>query len=377
MRLVSIDYANHEGEPREWRLDGVVLESINLVVGRNATGKTRMLDSIAFLAKLLCGKERVSFPVRLNAKFEHEGSGIDYGIVVSKRGVESESFDRGGKRFLNRGAEGRGTIWAEKTKDDIEFQTPITDIAAFVRRDSLQHPFLEPLTKWAEALRHYHFGDHFGKPILAVMSKSPVPEFDTTNEYYTSALFSLGTRFGPDFKQSVIADMVYIGYPIEDVDLIRPVSQILPPHPVGDYVTLAAKETGLETLIDQKDMSQGMYRALSIIIHVNFALKSGTPSCLLIDDIGEGLDFGRSCSIIELLRNKIESSPVQLIMSTNDRFVMNKVPIKHWTYLYREGNVTKAYNYANSKKKFDKFKFTGLNNFDFFATDYIHGVTKA
>jgi hypothetical protein len=30
-----------------------------------------------------------------------------------------------------------------------------------------------------------------------------------------------------------------------------------------------------------------------------------------------------------------------------------------------------VYNYANSRALFDEFKFTGLNNFDFLATDFV------
>ena len=59
-------------------------------------------------------------------------------------------------------------------------------------------------------------------------------------------------------------------------------------------------------------------------------------------------------------------------MATNDRFVMNNVPLECWTVLQREGQKCAVYNYNNSKDFFEEFKFTGLNNFDFFATDFIH-----
>jgi hypothetical protein len=48
--------------------------------------------------------------------------------------------------------------------------------------------------------------------------------------------------------------------------------------------------------------------------------------------------------------------------------------LEAWTILQRSPGRTNVYNYQNSKVFFDEFKYTGLNNFDFFATDFIHEV---
>jgi len=57
-------------------------------------------------------------------------------------------------------------------------------------------------------------------------------------------------------------------------------------------------------------------------------------------------------------------------MSTNDRFVMNNVPLEYWHIIQRSGGHCKIYNYENSKGTFDNFAYTGLSNFDFFTTDF-------
>ena len=115
-----------------------------------------------------------------------------------------------------------------------------------------------------------------------------------------------------------------------------------------------------------------MFRALAIIIHINYAIMSRKASCIIIDDIGEGLDFERSCSLIQLLMRKAHESNVQLIMATDDRFVMNMVPLEHWTILYRTPGQSLVFNHNNARHAFEEFKFTGLNNFDFFSTDFLH-----
>jgi hypothetical protein len=146
---------------------------------------------------------------------------------------------------------------------------------------------------------------------------------------------------------------------------------IVEPPPPGELVGISAKESDLPCTTDQHCMSQGMFRTLSLLIQLNYALLRQKPGCVMVDDIGEGLDFERSCLLIDLLRSKARESEVQLILSTNDRFVMNQVPLEEWSVLQRAGNRVRVRNYENSKEIFDEFKFTGLNNFDFFATDFL------
>jgi hypothetical protein len=93
---------------------------------------------------------------------------------------------------------------------------------------------------------------------------------------------------------------------------------------------------------------------------------------ILVDDIGEGLDYERAVAIIDLLISKAQSHSMQIIMTSNDRFVMNKVPLPYWSVLKRVGGTVSMFNERNSKKQFDHFKFIGLNNFDFFASDYFN-----
>ena len=75
--------------------------------------------------------------------------------------------------------------------------------------------------------------------------------------------------------------------------------------------------------------------------------------------------------LIDLLREKAYKSKFRLIMSTNDRFVMNKVPLEEWSYLERTGPHVRIYNCDNASAKFERFKMTGLNNFDLLATDFL------
>ena len=57
-------------------------------------------------------------------------------------------------------------------------------------------------------------------------------------------------------------------------------------------------------------------------------------------------------------------------MSTNDKFVMNNTSLDYWQLVERSGSRVNTYNKINSSDIFNEFKYTGLNNFDFYATDF-------
>jgi len=55
MQIKSIKFTEYKDTSREWSLDGLTLGARNLLVGKNAYGKSRTLNAIASLARLLAG----------------------------------------------------------------------------------------------------------------------------------------------------------------------------------------------------------------------------------------------------------------------------------------------------------------------------------
>ena len=93
-------------------------------------------------------------------------------------------------------------------------------------------------------------------------------------------------------------------------------------------------------------------------------------TCVLIDDIGEGLDFERASALIKYILASAEKSKIQLIMTTNDRFVMNSVPLEYWMIVRRTGNCVDYLTARNAPQVFQQFEETGLSNFDMFASRF-------
>ena len=380
MLLKSIEYSQFVKKPNAWYLEKFLLGKINLIVGKNATGKTKVLNIIRGISNLLSGVHKLVFNSgNYSLIFEKDGKTIEYILCYENQGIYTEKLIIDGKTSLDRGAEGKGTIYAQKLGNDMEFQAPVHELVSVARRDSVQHPFFEDLHQWGQTTYHYFFGSQLGKDHLAVFSKEKREEslnFKETDKVVGFLRAGL-TKHGQAFVDSVKKDMAEIGYKISDIT-IAPLKSIkvhggLVATPEGIHV----KEEDISDSTDQNEMSQGMFRALSLIIQLTLAQLESTPSCILIDDIGEGLDFERSSKLIKILIEKANNSPTQLIMSTNDRFVMNNVPLEYWGVLQRVGPTSKIFNYANSKKIFDEFVFTGLSNFDFLSSEfYLKGFDK-
>ena len=378
MFLESIEYTQFENTPRVWTLEGCTFENINLIVGKNASGKSRILSIIATLANLLSGDQKLNFSSgNWEIQFDNDGKGISYALKVKQAKVIEEKLDIDSTNRLNRAADGEGQIYYEEIRDTIRFQTPENEVAAFARRDSIQHRYLEDLYSWGKSVRRYNFGTQLGQDVLAVfVDTKGVEERIKLNLKDTNsvvAIFKNGEKdFASEFTDPIIRDMGSIGYELEEIGIATPEGLIveskipIPSAPVGLYV----QESDLKGRTYHNEISQGMFRALSLIIQVAYSQLTGIPSCILIDDIGEGLDYERSSALIKLLIERAKEASIQLIMATNDRFVMNNVPLEYWSVVQRVGGISRIYNYRNSPKLFDDFALTGLNNFDFFSSKY-------
>jgi energy-coupling factor transporter ATP-binding protein EcfA2 len=373
MQLKKLGYSELVGTPQEWTLEGLQLSQKTLLVGRNASGKSRTLSVIANLARGLAGLQKAAVHGSYDCTFEDAGRIYHYSISTLNSLVVSEKLIVDDVVKLERNQGGAGFIFAEKVANGstIEFQTPDTDIAAVSRRDAIQHSFLEPLYRWASTVRYYQFGTSLGKDAMAIFTSTGMNVDERDPNAVVGIFRDAEKKFGEEFKNAIKSDMNRIGYNIEDVGIAMPISINLEGLP-GVPMALFVKENDLPGITDQIGMSQGMFRVLSLLIHVNYIQMRNSTTCVLIDDIGEGLDFSRSCRLINLLREKSDNSDIQIILSTNDKFVMNEVPLPEWSVLQRVGNHVKVRNYENSKKIFDEFKFTGLSNFSFLELDIIN-----
>lgn len=373
MSLIKLSYSEYENEPKFWEITDATFTNINLIVGKNSSGKSRLMSIINSFARLLSGNQPIPFKAcKFSAHLNLSEREFIYEIEFKKNAVFRESLKVNGKEKLIRGEDGSGTIRYEKQNDDLEFKLPPDVVAAVNRRDEIQHPYLIDLHEWANSVVLYSFGTDFGRSQLmgisdtqALFNGSALAFDDPSNvvKVYTMAI----TKYGDSFDKAIIKDMNKLGYKITDVGTAN--LQDMMNFPVA-AITMFAVEKDLDFKNPQTQLSQGMWRALALVTQLNSCTFSKNKKLILIDDIGEGLDYERSVAIIDLLISKAKTNDIQLMMTSNDRFVMNEVPLDYWSVLKRKRGIVKMFNLRNSKKQFDNFKYIGLSNFDFFASDF-------
>ncbi|QWR77280.1 AAA family ATPase [Candidatus Magnetomonas plexicatena] len=340
---------------RQWELKNTDLGVHNLIIGLNATGKTRLLQVILDLKSCIMKSINYSsfmskaqrswyiefLDTEINPQVKYE-----YTLKLSEEQIELEKLEIGEKLLINRSKD-TGKISPSEGEEMIDFSPPEKELTVNVRRDKKEFPFLEKLWSWADDflfLNFTQFSPHF------FMYKNTPERFN--QELVISCLEII---IKTDKKSALLSDFVSIGYNIKDIDIFN--------SPYGDpYIYV--EEESLKLSTNQHDMSPGMLRALSTIIIVEAFLIKNTPLTLVIDDIGEGLDFERSSKLTKLIMEKLKDSKIQLIAASNDRFLINAVYITSLNVLERTGHTVESFNYKNNREAFDEFVLTGLNNFD-------------
>lgn len=364
MYLKKFSFRENAGHKTEWIIDQVHLAEINLVVGRNSSGKTRTLNALSDLVGMMKGRgSTAGGPVAYELEFENGDLDLRYELSYTPETVSEEKLFVGPDCVMDRAAEGRGKIRYAAAGEGVslDFEIPHEQLATYAKRDRLQHPFIEELHAWAMGLRRFDFSGDLGKSSYALKTVFEDRELDQSDTAASQVpTISLALEAFPGFRTTVLGDMRQIGYELEDFGVM----------PFLERYAVYTTEAGLDKQVSQRDMSQGMFRAFSLLVQVNYYILKGKRGLVIIDDIGEGLDFTRATQLVQVLIRKAEAAGLQLLLSTNDSFIMNAVDIRHWAVIVREGHKISLFNYANSKEIFEEFKFTGLNNFDFYASEF-------
>ena len=372
MYLLKFSFRENAGQPTELLIDKVTLSKTNLIVGKNSSGKTRTLNALSDLVSMLRGKgNSATGPVSYELLFRNEKSTMSYELAFDPETIHRERLSVGDEVVLERGEGGQGKINYESTPGSIflDFEIPHEQLACYAKRDRLQHPFIESIYEWAVTLRRFDFSGDLGKTRYALKSDFDPREVDwSITNHSMVPVVTVAQGEYPQFHDTVLADMQKIGYDLVEFGVKHFTERF--GNSGQDRFAVYTVEKDLEKQVSQRDMSQGMFRAFSVLAQLNYYICCGHKGMIIIDDIGEGLDFSRAIQLVQVLISKAEESGLQLIMSTNDSFIMNAVDIQNWAVLMREGNKITLFNYENSQEIFEEFKFTGLNNFDFYASEF-------
>jgi ABC-type transporter Mla maintaining outer membrane lipid asymmetry ATPase subunit MlaF len=379
MILKKFEYKEFSGTPNAWSLNDLTLGEINLLVGKNATGKTNTINKIVWLAEMLSGlKPVLSQSANYCVEFSDDDAVYKYHLSIYTQNIIFEKLEINDDVKFERGSDGKGHIDTTQFDEGMDFQLSPNQLVVTSKRDAIQHPYLQKIYDWAIGHRFYEFGLQMGQNTIMMMNNIDNINVDPHDMNAVVGLYMQGDKeFPKKFKKCVKNAMKDIGYELRDIGIVGPFwkkwttdeLKSIQGGPLPFMFCLNEKDSS--ATIVQQQISRGMFRALSLIIQLIYNSLKKAATTVLIDDIGEGLDYDRSSKLIKLIINLADESGTQLIMSTNDRFVMNNVPLEYWQVIQRKGGECHVSNSKNSKK-FDEFEYTGLNNFDFLRTDFIN-----
>lgn len=359
MKLKSISYRENYSKKtlNPWNLEHLTLGKQNLIVGRNSTGKSRIINIIHNLARNI----QLQIPVILNGEwtvfFSNENDQeLKYIIQWNDGKVERESLSLDGVSKLERNAS-TAKLYSEIASNWQDISPPNDRLVLHVRRDKNEFPFLESLVSWADGVRGFGFANT--SPQLIEIPGNP-SQLTSLN-----AVPSALEKLSESQLSKVLEQLKLIGYDLENV--FTSLVPGLPPN----HKMLQVKERGIAFPLKQFEISQGMFRTLSVLIIFEFLRSENNIATVLLDDFGEGLDFDRSKKLAEIIFNDKTNSPFQLIATTNDSFLINSIQLSELTISYRFTDTVKCLNYSNSKQKFDEWQQLGLNNFDLFSSNYL------
>ena len=326
------------------------LKLTNLLVGKNAAGKTRIIRALqnvtsymrmeSFLFQEGFFKAKMQF-----ANIEDANWWLTYMFEIEKGDVKAEQLIVCGKTLIKRDAQ------KALLRGDV-INPPKDKLVAQVRRDKEEYPDVEALMEWAE-----------GVIAISCSDINPYTILNGRPGYINPIPFSaLVEILSKEDKKTVIDEAKRLGYDLTDIALVNANSELK---------LVAVIERNIQNGILDFQLSSGMIRVLYILCFLEYVKHEKTYSMLLIDDLGEGLDYSRVIHLGRKVFKVCEQEIKQLIASSNESFLMDVVDIAKWQIVRRKNSKLSVINQTNMPELFNEFRMTGLSNFDLFSSDFI------
>ena len=346
MRLVRFSFK----DGGMWNLKKVSLGNINLIVGPNAVGKTRSIKAIDTVVHFMLKVPELFDPSTFECglSFIDGESSIHYNFNVKDKSILSEMLSVDNTLVIKRDT--RSSIIENEL-----INPPDGMLITQVIRDTQKYPVIERIMEWAE----HTYGIAFSsvRPSYKNLGGEASKLFNNV-----LPLPEMYEKISEVNKDDIRTIMCKMDYDIEKIGLV--------PLPQKNKLVFLS-ENGVNMPLFSFSLSNGMFRVFYTLVYVFYLSKITGEKCLLIDDLGEGLDYHRSTKLGEWLFKHCEDNNIQLIVTSNDNVLMNHVDLKYWIILSRNGSDVDAINEASDHDLFRQFRLTGLENFDIFSTDFI------
>lgn len=340
MILSKFSYKQASG----WRLEELSLNHQNLIVGLNSVGKSRTVTAIGHVASFIKGDMDAAGDFSCALLLEN-GNRLEYSFEVVGGQVLAEVLKKNGTPLIQR------EQFAAKMYDNM-VSPPESKLLIQVRRDTKLYPEIEEIIQWAEHTSLFVFSNITTAP----NSLSP---YTISDEPRIPVMFS---KITVEQRGLLINYLRDLGYHIDN---------IVEYERSSGAKSLHIFESGIKMPLRAFDLSNGMFRVFCVLLYMLYSSTLSEARCLIIDDMGEGLDYLRSTKLGKIMYEYCERNHIQLIATSNDCFLMDAVDLQYWNILQREGDRVFSINESNSPTLFEKFQRTGLSNFDILSSNFL------
>lgn len=333
-----------------WQLDSLSLKRQNLVVGLNAVGKSRTIRAIGHVVRFIKG-ETDAFVEDFSCTLVFEnGVKLEYSFDILDGEIYAEVLRKNGNVLVS-----RERFSAKMYGETIS--PPSNKLVIQVRRDTIRFPEIEEIIQWAEHTSTFVFSNITTSP----NSLSP---YAISAEPLLPVMFN---RISESQREMMVTYMRDMKYQIDRIEAFEQENGVKMLH---------VFEKGVDFPMTPFDLSNGMFRVFCILIYMLYSSTLSEARCLMIDDLGEGLDYMRSIKLGKVIFDYCSNHDIQLIVTSNDSFLMDTIDLRYWNILQRKGNHVLGLNAESHPVLFEKFARTGLSNFDLLSSNFIINNTE-
>jgi hypothetical protein len=385
MRILTFEF---QSARRGWTLEPMALESFNLLVGVSGAGKTRIVRAIEQVCSVALGNKEVDEHIEairgasFAIGFEHDGLTYHWEAELEPR-VGRGSEDDGALQAVEppliqteRIYQGERSL-VDRTPERFLLNghpIPKLDRAKSAIAVLKEDPAMEPLYA------------AFSRCIFRALEGLPPHGFrfgsvDDQRQKYQSA-----ADIGADFSLSLHgkAELLQEWFPDAFTAIKEAFQEAFPTieklkvhrrdYPKltkegASFITLAVRESGINEWIVFADMSSGMQRYLSFLIHLSFA-PPGTV--VLIDELESSLGVNCLPAVTRFLLSR--APDLQLILTSHHPYIIEQIPPSHWKIVTRKGSRVRVLDAekipAMAEERSHLDRFTRLIN----LPEYEHGV---
>ena len=347
MILTEFSYKEASG----WSLQELSLNHQNLIVGLNSVGKSRTVSALGQVARFIRGEVDSSMDDVECSLLLENGNRLEYSFEIKNGEIQAEILRKDGQQLIM-----RERFYATMYNDE-QVSPPAGKLLIQVRRDTQRYPEIEEIIKWAEHTSMFVFSNITTSP----NSLSP---YVISNEPLLPLMFE---KIPKEKQNQLLLFMLDLGYQIDKIEEYQ-----------KDNGTkmLRLYERGIKRPLTPFELSNGMFRVFCVLLYMIYCSTLSDVRCLIIDDMGEGLDYMRSTRLGKIMFSYCEENHIQLLATSNDSFLMDAVGLQYWNILQRKGGRVYSLNNKNSKELFELFVRTGLSNFDLLSSNFIVNNTK-